>query len=201
MPATTTDEATAHKRLAAAISHPLRLQILEVLHRRVASPRDIAQELGAKVADVAYHVSRLREVDAVELVRTEPTRGTVKHFYRATTRAFVTDEQMKALPMVVRREIVGDAVRDFWQRVREAGERGGFDRHDVHVSSTTLDLDEQGYEEITTLLRETVERATAIQGEVVERRANGESPAAGIRTEMIMLHFLRADQAAAGRPA
>ena len=89
-PAPSAEEAAAHKRLAAAISHPLRLQILDVLHRREASPRDIALEIGAKVGDVAYHVIRLRDVGAIELVRTEPTRGTLKHFYRAATEPIVT---------------------------------------------------------------------------------------------------------------
>ena len=74
------------KKLVAALSHPLRIRILEVLHDKVSSPRDIAEELGAKVGDVSYHVTKLRELGAVELVRTEPRRGTLKHFYRASTR-------------------------------------------------------------------------------------------------------------------
>src|SRR5688572_6836953 len=100
--------------LVVALSHPLRISILEILHERVASPRDIAEELGAKVGDVSYHVAKLRDLGAAELVRTEPRRGTVKHFYRATSRAWLNDEAMKLIPTPVRREMFGGVLADFW---------------------------------------------------------------------------------------
>jgi DNA-binding transcriptional ArsR family regulator len=195
--AETTTQPTSHgpvaldKKLVAALSHPLRVRILEVLHDRVSSPRDIAEELGAKVGDVSYHVTKLRELGAIELVRTEPRRGTLKHFYRATTRAWVDDEAMKFVPPAVRRELFGDALRDFWTRVRTAAERGGFDRDDAHVSSTGLDLDDQGYAEVVTELNESLERIIAIQSRVYDRRTAGESPEQGIRTEVMLLHYER----------
>jgi DNA-binding transcriptional ArsR family regulator len=179
------------QNLVAALSHPLRVRILDVLIERVASPRDIAEELGAKVGDVTYHVTKLRELGAIELVRTEPRRGTIKHFYRAAMRTFIDDDHMKHVPVAVRRELFGSVLGDIWSRVTDAAEHGGFERADAHVSAIPLDLDDQGYQEVVDLLTATLERMMAIQSEVISRRAEGESPEDGLRSEVAMMHYLR----------
>src|SRR5215213_7721310 len=75
---------TAGARIAKALAHPLRARILQRLGERVASPNDLAAELGAPLGVVSYHVRKLRDYDCLELVRTEPRRGALQHFYRAT---------------------------------------------------------------------------------------------------------------------
>src|SRR3954470_8878272 len=75
---------TSEARIAKALAHPLRARILQRLGERVASPGDLALELGAPLGVVSYHVRMLRDYDCVELVRTEPRRGALQHFYRAT---------------------------------------------------------------------------------------------------------------------
>lgn len=179
------------KNLVAALSHPLRVRILEVLYSKVSSPREIAEELDAKVGDVSYHVAKLRDLGALELVRTEPRRGTLKHFYRATIRSWVDDDVMGQLPPAVRREIFFEFLNNFWPRVRSAAEHGGFDRPDAHVSRSPLDLDEEGYQEVVDLLAGVLEQLTAIEARVFDRRAAGESPEEGIRTDVMMLHYER----------
>lgn len=182
------------KNLVAALSHPLRIRILDVLLQRVASPREIAEDLGAKVGDVSYHVTKLRSLGAIELVRTEPRRGTLKHFYRAVTRNYIDDDHMKHIPLAVRRELFGSVLNDVIVRLREAASGAGFDRHDAHVSSTPLDLDEQGHNELVALLTETLDRAMEIQSSCLSRRSAGESPEGeSIRTEMTLLHYVIAD--------
>ena len=177
-------------RLVKALAHPLRQRILEVLNRRVSSPRDIAEELGAKLGDVGYHVRMLRDYGAVELVRTERRRGAVKHFYRATTRAMLDDSQWARVPLNVRRSIVSDALARIGQDVTRAAQARGFDRDDVHVSLTNLDLDEQGYRDMVELVNGTLDRALGIQAEVVQRRAEGATVGEETRTELVLLHFL-----------
>src|ERR1700750_1870071 len=78
---------TSEARIAKALAHPLRARLLHRLGERVASPGDPALELGAPLGVVSYHVRMLRDYDCVELVRTEPRRGALQHFYRATARA------------------------------------------------------------------------------------------------------------------
>src|SRR3954467_7349159 len=83
---------TSEARIAKALAHPLRAQILKRLGERVASPGELAAELGAPLGVVSYHVRMLREYECVELVRTEPRRGALQHFYRATARPTLEDD-------------------------------------------------------------------------------------------------------------
>ena len=181
--------------LVKALSHPLRFRILEILNRKTASPRDLSEEIGAKLGDVAYHVGKLRELGCVELVRTEPRRGATKHFYRATTRAMLDSVQFAELPVSLRRQIFGQEVQVIGQHIAEAAAAQGFDRHDLHVSWTHLDLDERAYREVVDLVDETLERAMAIQAESIERAAQGEPAGELVHTELALLHFLRATAA------
>jgi hypothetical protein len=47
----------------------------------VASPSELPDALGEPLGNVSYHVRILRELDCIELVRTEPRRGALEHFY------------------------------------------------------------------------------------------------------------------------
>src|SRR2546423_13835240 len=96
---------TAEARIAKALAHPLRARILQRLGERVASPGDLALELGAPLGVVSYHVRMLRDYDCVELVRTEPRRGALQHFYRATARPTLDEDQRRTLPSSLRREL------------------------------------------------------------------------------------------------
>src|SRR3954462_11865534 len=89
---------TSEARIAKALAHPLRARILQRLGERVASPGDLAIELGAPLGGVSYHVRMLREYECVELMRTEPRRGALQHFYRATARPRLDADQWGALP-------------------------------------------------------------------------------------------------------
>src|ERR1700742_3186463 len=96
---------TSEARIAKALAHPLRARILQRLGERVTTPGDLAVELGAPLGVVSYHVRMLREYDCVQLVRTEPRRGALQHFYRATARPQLEPEQWRSLPATLRREL------------------------------------------------------------------------------------------------
>lgn len=83
----------------AAGGHPLRMRILRVLidARVPMSPNELARVLGEPLGNVAYHVRILAEGRMIELVRTEPRRGAVEHFYRASVRAAVVLVALEAL--------------------------------------------------------------------------------------------------------
>jgi DNA-binding transcriptional ArsR family regulator len=113
------NEATLDRRLIKALGHPVRVRALEVLNVRVASPSELAKELGEPLGNVAYHVKILEENDAIELVRTAPVRGALEHFYRAKVRPWFDaveldedayNEVVEMLERVVQRahELQGD---------------------------------------------------------------------------------------------
>jgi DNA-binding transcriptional ArsR family regulator len=72
-----------NRRLVRALSHPLRVRILEVLSERVASPNELSAELGVDLSTVAYHTRTLDRCGCLELVDTARRRGATEHFYRA----------------------------------------------------------------------------------------------------------------------
>jgi DNA-binding transcriptional ArsR family regulator len=172
-----------------ALAHPLRQRILEILNRRVASPREIAEELNEKLGDVGYHVRMLRDYGTIELVRTEQRRGAIKHYYRATTRAVLSDEQWGQLPATARQALYGQTLEMIWQHARKAALNGGFDAEGARHRVERLELDERGYAAISSLLNDTVAKALQIQERVAGRRSV-EDPALEATTELAMIHYL-----------
>jgi DNA-binding transcriptional ArsR family regulator len=71
--------------LFVAMAHPLRRRILRAMVNGDAeiSPRELADRLEQPLSRLSYHVKVLSRCGAVELVRTQPVRGSTQHFYRS----------------------------------------------------------------------------------------------------------------------
>jgi DNA-binding transcriptional ArsR family regulator len=176
------------QQLAKALAHPLRVRILTSLHKGVSSPNQLSQELGEPLGNVSYHVKTLLEFDCVELVKTEPRRGAVEHFYRATERTFFSDSEWEKIPASARKGICGSVLETIGQDATEALIAGSIDaRTNSHVSRTPLTLDEQGWSDLTEVLADTLNRAIEIQGEAASRLADEKSDS--INTKLALLHF------------
>jgi DNA-binding transcriptional ArsR family regulator len=183
---------SAEGRLIKAMAHPLRFRLLILLNERAASPSGLASMVGEPVGNVSYHVRILAELGAAELVETRQVRGAVEHIYRATARPFFDDAHWAKLPVSVRRQFQDQTIQGIWEHLVEAAAAEGLDRPDTHVSWTTLDLDEQGFEDVTALLAKTLDRALEINAEVAGRAANGQSSGVATqRTELAILHYQR----------
>jgi DNA-binding transcriptional ArsR family regulator len=176
------------RRIAKALSHPLRAHILTILNERVASPNEIAGELKEPLGNVSYHVKTLAELGCVELVRTEPRRGAIEHFYRAVVRPFFSDRDWKRLPASARQGISDTTLQLIWEDTSDALDAGTFDRRtDRHLSRSRLVLDEQGWSEVNELLLDTMNRVVEIEAESAKRRAGDGEP--GFNTKMVLMHF------------
>src|SRR5262249_44363076 len=90
------------QRLVKALAHPLRVEILAILNERMASPNELSKELEEGLSQVSYHVKVLKDFECIEMVKTEPRRGAVEHYYRATARAFLSDSDWQTLPESVK---------------------------------------------------------------------------------------------------
>ena len=177
MPKTKTKKAQPKDRspvldadLVKVLAHPLRHKILVVLNEKTASPKELADELDERLGNVSYHVRVLADLGCVELVATTPRRGAVEHHYRAVRRPYFSDEDWAALPVQARRQIGGQQLGRIVRDLSDAADDGGFDRSDVHVSWTPFDLDQQGYDELTALLMDTLEQAMTIQADSLGRQ-------------------------------
>jgi DNA-binding transcriptional ArsR family regulator len=177
---------TSEARIAKALAHPLRARILERLGERVASPADLAAEVGAPLGVVSYHVRMLRDYDCVELVRTEPVRGALQHFYRATARPNLDDSQWRALPSGLRRELSGETIQELVGDLAQAADAGTLEDPELVLNRSLLELDERGLKKLNKLLVKTIEQAHEIASESAAR--DGEV----VPTELALLHFKRA---------
>src|SRR5215204_1402907 len=135
---------TSEARIAKALAHPLRARILQRLGERVASPGELAVELGASLGVVSYHVRMLRDYDCVELVRTEPRRR---------------------LPAGLRRELSGETIQALVDDLGQAADGGTLDDPEPVLSCTPLELDQRGFDKLNRLLARTHEQALAIARE------------------------------------
>jgi DNA-binding transcriptional ArsR family regulator len=176
-------------QIARVLSHPLRPRILQILTLRgEASPNEIAAELGVPLGTLSYHTRLLRDAGWIELVREVPRRGAVEHFYRAVRRPYLDDAQWQELPTGVRRRLASMTVGQVLQTAAAAVEAGRMDRAGTHVGRVTLELDEQGWEEMSTLLVETLSETARIQERSNDRRSS-RAPGAIQPSELAILHF------------
>jgi DNA-binding transcriptional ArsR family regulator len=175
------------QQVAKALAHPLRVRILSSLHKGISSPNQLAQELNEPLGNVSYHVKTLLEYQCVELVKTEPRRGAVEHFYRATDRAFLSDSDWAKMPASARKGISGSILESIGQSAAEAMGAGTIEgRKDSHLSDTPLLLDEKGWKDLNKVLTDAVKQATKIQKEAAGRL---DSKSDGIATKLAIMHF------------
>jgi DNA-binding transcriptional ArsR family regulator len=181
---------TIDHELVKAMAHPLRYQILMRFNERVASPTEIAKELGESVGVVSYHVRLLEEMGFVELVDEQPRRGAVEHFFRATQRAWFSKDGWARLPVGVRRSMAGATLEEIAKSVTSAAKINAFDALDVHVSYTPLQVDDQGFADACSVLDEAIQKVLDIQAESVSRAASGDSDTER-PTQLVLMHFDR----------
>lgn len=188
MPKTKNKKEGVEQIVAKAFAHPLRVQILIILNERVASPNLLAQELEQSLNLVAYHVRVLEKYDCIELVDTKQRRGATEHFYRATRRQFLSDDEWARLPKSLRPGMAGAVLKSVFEDLETASEAGFLDEiDDMHLSRTPMVVDQQGWDESSEALKNTLERLLEIQAEASERlAASGE---AGILSKVHMMHF------------
>jgi DNA-binding transcriptional ArsR family regulator len=179
-------------RIVRALSHPIRHRVLVALNERVASPKELAAELGEPLGNVSYHTRVLAQLGCIELVSTTQRRGALEHYYRAVMRPYFDDAAWARIPLSTRRALFDHELDRLWSHVAEAAAAGGFDHPRAHVSWTLLDLDEQGLNDLADVLGSAVDRALEIQAECAGRRVElGEDAGPGLRTELGILHFER----------
>lgn len=177
-------------RLIKAIAHPLRHRILLALGEGVASPKQIAGELGESLGRVGHHVRVLRRIGAIELVDTRQRRGAVEHFYRATVRPLFDDQSWATLPPATRRAVFGEYLARILEDVHAAAASSGFDHPRAAVAYTLLELDAPGFDEVADILAEALDRVLAAKARAASRLAAGGGDAS--HTEVALLHFERA---------
>lgn len=151
--------------VAKAYSHPLRIEILGLLDNRVASPRQLATELGAGLSTTSYHVRQLAGVKLIRLVRRRQVRGAIEHMYTANVRPTITDAGWARLPPIVKRAWLGGKIAQIGKEVAAAAGQGGFDHADMHMSRTSFRLTPDEWKAAVRILARALEEIEALGAE------------------------------------
>ena len=139
--------------LVRALSHPMRVRILEALQGRTASPTELARGFRESLGVVSYHANALLEVECIEQVRTQPKRGTIEHFYTARPRSFIGHQDWRRAPRSVRGGVTDEALRTFVAKVGAAIDADTIDsREDTTLNWMPMVVDERGWREAAEIL-------------------------------------------------
>jgi DNA-binding transcriptional ArsR family regulator len=162
-------------KLAKALAHPLRAQILERLERHTASPSELADELAAPLGNVSYHVRILADAGLIELVRTTRRRGATEHHYRA---AQPHDPARPPEPAPIgrgaqdaeHRDRAQDPVRETVEEIRDRVRASGAERDaGAHITRTPLVLDDLAWGELHEAVEQLHDLALRLQLESAPR--------------------------------
>jgi DNA-binding transcriptional ArsR family regulator len=167
-----------HEQLVKGLSHPVRVECLTILTKRVASPRELSELLKHDLSNISYHVRTLVELGLVELVGEESVRGAVAHFYKAVERPLLANAEWEALTPEVRKAISSYGWDILIKDASDAIETGTFDsRSDRHLTRTTLLLDSEGFNRLSKLMDVLLEAVLSEQAAAAERmNHSGEKP-------------------------
>ncbi len=185
------------RRLIRALGHPVREHILAVLNERVASAREIGEELGADVSSFYHHIELLEELECIERVESRRRRGACEHFFQAKRTVLLDDSEWQQLPASLRADLAGSFIQEMFDDAAAALRDGTLTPNaDEHVSWTPAHFDQQGWKETTCLLTETLENLIAIQKQSAVRLAAGKAEA--ITASVSILAFETPGEQAAG---
>jgi DNA-binding transcriptional ArsR family regulator len=163
-----TDDIT-DPRLAKALAHPLRLDILRHLGDRTASPSEIAAEIGAPLTNVSYHVRKLRALGLIKLVRKTPKRGVVEHYYSAVPRPTVRADTWEQTPSIVKEALLKPAAERVLRNMGQAATSGGFDRREAQFTNSEIILDARGWKDVAKVLENAFDQVEQIDADARKR--------------------------------
>jgi DNA-binding transcriptional ArsR family regulator len=138
--------------LVKALNHPIRVKALTILSERIASPKEISEQIDAPLSNVSYHVRVLDKLGLVEIMEEESVRGSVAHFYKAVERPLIDNPDWERLDPKVRSAFSGYVIETLMSDAAKSLASGVFDRReDRHLSRTPLLLDERGWRRIAAI--------------------------------------------------
>jgi len=138
------------ERLAKALAHPLRVQILVETNKRPMSATEFANHVGGGItaSKAAQHFRYLARLGCLELVATKTggrRRGGQERIYRAVQRSLFDDSSWRSLPGSLQGEVTSMTFSTYIERVAEAVAAGTIDaRQDRHLTWIAMHLDQEG---------------------------------------------------------
>ncbi len=176
-------------RMAKALEHPIRIEILDALRAGPSSPTRIQRELeNVSLNLVSHHVKVLKELGVVELLETVSKRGAKEHIYRLARWPVIQDETWDTLTPKRRLPIAVTILRMISRDLASSFEAGLFDETpDIHVTRTPLKLDQEGWSEVAAVLVRSLEEVNEIGLKSSERLEDSDE--APVAATVAILNF------------
>lgn len=161
---------TPQEVLVKALNHPIRVKALTILTERIASPKEISEQIDVSLSNVSYHVRVLDELGLVEIMEEESVWGSVAHFYKAVERPLIDNPDWERLDPSVRSAFSGYVIETLMSDAAKSLAAGVFDRReDRHLSRTPLLLDERGWRRIAAIQTKALDDILAEQAKAAAR--------------------------------
>jgi DNA-binding transcriptional ArsR family regulator len=170
-----------------ALSKELRVRIYEIFCERIASPKEISEELNEGLSQVSYHVLILRECKLIVEDHKVPRRGAVEHFYRAITPTLIPPGAWDHFPPSIRRTISANILQTFFEDASASIEAEVFDSAPGELCWAPLILDALGIEEFGELSRKFLEAVLELQSTASQRLQEGNGNAVDPTTATVFL--------------
>lgn len=157
--------------VAKAVAHPIRATCLVMMAERPTSSSEVARYLCIKdMSAVHYHTEALAEAGLIEEVRTRQVRGATEHFYRAIERPITTAEEEAELDKDERCSWAETIISLFAANATHALEKETLiARTDHHLTRLTMNVDDEGWEEMAAAYMELYERVEEIKVATAKR--------------------------------
>ncbi|HEY4573248.1 MAG TPA: winged helix-turn-helix domain-containing protein [Thermoanaerobaculia bacterium] len=112
-----------------ALSHPLRLRLLEVFAERPRTTKQAAEALGEPTTKLYHHVAALERAGLVRLRETRQNRGTTEKYFEVTQNQFLAKTDAALLQNEEAQAVMGfvlfDQAREELVRALSSGQKPG----------------------------------------------------------------------------
>jgi DNA-binding transcriptional ArsR family regulator len=170
-------------RFVKALDHVLRQHILLAAVQGEVSPNNLSKALGEGLSQVSYHVKVLRDDcdGMIEETRTEPRRGAVEHYYRASAKTLLPAKAWRRLKKGLRAVVGGGQANDLFNDLADALKAGKLQGTHDYIIRTPLVLDAEGQRNVKAIAERATKEVENEQQAAAKRmeKANGDGKATG----------------------
>ena len=139
---------------ASAVAHPVRIRLVAALADGPRTLESLVSELDGGRATIRRHARALEGLDVLR--STDHHDGT--RTYELLREPIIWDTAWGRLPLSAKRSAAAAAVTQMTAAATAAVDRGGFDREDMHLTRTTIRVDEARWRELVDVLGGTLHR-------------------------------------------
>jgi DNA-binding transcriptional ArsR family regulator len=164
-----------------ALAHELRVDILSILTERTASPNELARTFEEGLSQVSYHVKVLKDCGLITLIKTEPRRGAVEHYYRATASTLLPAQEWRGIDGGLRTAIGAGLASELFDGLADAVEASKLTETDTHIGRTLLALDTEGWENVRASAERFTREVEREQRESAARAAKANGHAGAVK--------------------